>query len=42
VGVWAPGVLAGLLTALAVPFAYARLIRNPDAPLPERERPSAD
>jgi DHA1 family tetracycline resistance protein-like MFS transporter len=37
VGVWAPGVLAGLLTAAAIPFAYARLIKRPDAPLPPRE-----
>jgi DHA1 family tetracycline resistance protein-like MFS transporter len=36
-GIWAPGVLAGALTALMVPFAYARLIRRPDAPLPARE-----
>lgn len=33
VGVWAPGVLAGVLTAAIVPYAYARLIRRPDAPL---------
>jgi len=37
VGVWAPGVLAGVLTAAAVPYAYARLVRRPDAPLPPRE-----
>ena len=37
VGVWAPGVLAGLLTAAAIPYAYARLIRRPDASLPARE-----
>jgi DHA1 family tetracycline resistance protein-like MFS transporter len=35
-GVWAPGVLAGLVTAAIVPYAYARLIRRPDAPLPPR------
>jgi DHA1 family tetracycline resistance protein-like MFS transporter len=34
---WAPGVLSGVLTAAAVPFAYRRLIRCPDAPLPPRE-----
>jgi len=37
VGIWAPGVLAGLLTAAMVPYAYARLIRRPDAPLAPRE-----
>jgi DHA1 family tetracycline resistance protein-like MFS transporter len=37
VGVWAPGVLAGLLTVAAVPYAYGRLIRRPDAPLPPRD-----
>jgi len=37
VGMWAPGVAAGLVTALAVPFAYLRLIRRPDAPLPPRD-----
>jgi DHA1 family tetracycline resistance protein-like MFS transporter len=36
-GVWAPGVAAGLVTAAAVPFAYLRLIRRPDAPLPPRD-----
>jgi DHA1 family tetracycline resistance protein-like MFS transporter len=36
-GVWAPGVLAGLLTAAILPYAYVRLIRRPDAPLPPRE-----
>ncbi len=41
VGVWAPGVLAGLVTAAAVPFAYARLIKRPDAPLPPRETGAA-
>ncbi len=35
---WAVGVLAGGLTVLVVPFAYRRLIRHPDAPLPSRER----
>jgi DHA1 family tetracycline resistance protein-like MFS transporter len=34
---WAPGVVAGGLTVLAIPFAYQRLIRRPDAPLPPRE-----
>jgi len=33
---WAPGVLAGALTLLVVPFAFQRLIRRPDAPLPPR------
>lgn len=37
VGVWAPGVLAGLLTAAAIPYAYTRLIKRPDAVLPPRE-----
>jgi DHA1 family tetracycline resistance protein-like MFS transporter len=37
VGVWAPGVLAGVVTVAAVPYAYARLIKRPDAPLPPRE-----
>ena len=37
---WAPGVLAGGLTLLAVPFAYQRLIRRPDAALPPRESPA--
>ncbi|NTW28089.1 MAG: major facilitator superfamily domain-containing protein 9 [Coriobacteriia bacterium] len=41
VGVWAPGVLVGVLTAAAVPYAYARLIRRPDAPLPPREHAGA-
>jgi len=36
VGPWAPGVVAGGLTALIVPFAWARLIRRPDAPLETR------
>jgi DHA1 family tetracycline resistance protein-like MFS transporter len=36
-GVWAPGVFAGLVTAAAVPFAYLRLIKRPDAPLQPRE-----
>ena len=34
---WAPGVLAGVMTLAVVPFAYQRLIRRPDAPLPPRE-----
>jgi DHA1 family tetracycline resistance protein-like MFS transporter len=34
---YAPGVLAGALTLAIVPFAYQRLIRRPDAPLPPRE-----
>ena len=34
---WAPGVLAGVMTLAVVPFAYQRLIRSPDAPLPPRE-----
>lgn len=38
---WAPGVFAGGLTLLAVPFAYQRLIRRPDAKLPPREIPVA-
>lgn len=37
VGAWAPGVLAGVLTVSVVPFAYVRLIKRPDAPLPPRE-----
>jgi DHA1 family tetracycline resistance protein-like MFS transporter len=40
-GGWAPGVLAGLMTAAAVVFGYVRLIRHPDAPLPPREIPVA-
>ena len=36
---WAPGVLSGVMTAAVVPFAYRRLIRCPDAPLPPREIP---
>ena len=36
---WAPGVVAGVLTAAVLPFAYQRLIRHPDAPLPPREIP---
>ena len=39
VGGFAPGVLAGALTAVAVPFAYQRLIRRPDAALPPRDEP---
>ena len=35
-GAWGPGVLAGALTAAIVPFAYQRLVRSPDAPLPPR------
>jgi DHA1 family tetracycline resistance protein-like MFS transporter len=38
VGPWAPGVLAGVLTAMMVPYAWARLIKRPDAPLPPREK----
>ncbi len=38
-GGWAPGLLAGLMTAAIVPFGYQRLIRRPDAPLPPREHP---
>ncbi len=38
---WAPGLLAGALTLAIVPFAYQRLIRRPDAPLPPREIPVA-
>jgi DHA1 family tetracycline resistance protein-like MFS transporter len=41
-GGWAPGVVARLLTALAVPFGYYRLIRHPDDPLPPREVPVAE
>lgn len=37
VGVWAPGVLAGVVTVAVVPYAYTRLIKRPDAPLPPRE-----
>ena len=40
-GGWGPGVLAGLMTAAAVPYGYARLISRPDAPLPPREAPVA-
>ena len=36
VGAWAPGVLAGVLTAAVVPYAWTRLIKRPDAPLPPR------
>ena len=36
-GAWAPGVLAGMLTLAAVPYAYARLIRRPAPPLPPQE-----
>lgn len=36
-GAWAPGVLAGMLTLAAVPYAYSRLIRRPSPPLPPRE-----
>ena len=36
VGSWAPGVLAGVLTAAMVPYAWARLIHRPDAPLSAR------
>lgn len=32
VSVWAPGVLSALLTASAVPYAYARILRGPAAP----------
>ena len=35
-GAWGPGRLAGMLTAAIVPFAWQRLVRNPDAPLPPR------
>jgi DHA1 family tetracycline resistance protein-like MFS transporter len=35
-GAWSPGVVAGLLTGAIVPYAWARLIRRPDAPLPPR------
>ncbi|NTU71418.1 MAG: MFS transporter [Coriobacteriia bacterium] len=38
---WGPGVLAGALTLMIVPFAYRRLIQRPDAPLPPREIPVA-
>ena len=38
---WAPGSLAGVLTLAVVPFAYQRLIRRPDAPLPPRTPPVA-
>ena len=41
VGGWAPGLVAGALTLAVVPFAYRRLIRHPDAPLPPREIPVA-
>lgn len=37
----APGVLAGAVTLAIVPFAYLRLIRHPDEPLPPREIPVA-
>ena len=37
VGAWAPGVLAGALTVAIVPYAWERLIRRPDAPLPPRD-----
>jgi DHA1 family tetracycline resistance protein-like MFS transporter len=37
VGVWAPGVLAGVVTVAIVPYAYTRLIKRPDAPLAPRE-----
>ena len=37
VGMWAPGVLAGVLTLAIVPYAWVRLIRRPDTPLPPRE-----
>ena len=36
VGPWAPGVIVGALTAAVVPFAWVRLVRRPDAPLPSR------
>jgi len=35
-GAWGPGLLAGVLTAAVVPFAWQRLVRAPDEPLPER------
>ena len=41
VGGWAPGVLAGLMTAAVVPYGYQRLIKRPDAPLPPRDVPVA-
>jgi DHA1 family tetracycline resistance protein-like MFS transporter len=37
-GIWAPGVAAGLVTAAAIPYAYLRLIKRPDAPLPPRDQ----
>jgi len=36
-GIWAPGVAAGLVTAAMIPYAYLRLIKRPDAPLPPRD-----
>ena len=36
VGTWAPGVVSGLLMIWTVNYAWRRLIRNPDPPLPER------
>jgi DHA1 family tetracycline resistance protein-like MFS transporter len=39
IGVWAPGAVAGAVTLAAVPYAYARLIRRPDAPLPVQSSP---
>lgn len=39
-GAWGPGLLAGVLTVAVVPFAYQRLVRRPDAPLPPRAMPA--
>ncbi len=35
-GAWAPGVVAALIMGWVVSFAWRRLIRHPDAPLPPR------
>ena len=36
VGTWAPGVVSGLLMIWTASYAWRRLIRNPDPPLPGR------
>ena len=40
-GPWAPGVVSGLIMIWTVSYAWRRLIRNPDPPLPKREHPES-
>lgn len=42
VGVWAPGVMGGMIMLWLVSFIWRRLVANPDAPLPSRgDEPSS-